>query len=283
MRVSDSSSDDFVPDPIRSDEPDGDVDGFQDDAGASDDEAGVSDMDAFLNMMGEDSDDKAHVNAADVVEEDLVALGLREESTSRGGRKRARRYARRLALKRAKDAAPHPNLVDAVMQDDNAQSKGATIETLGADVEDCGINLQRDLRKRIKTGHREKQGKTAWDSMRNDMTDISKLPSVALVIICCHLFMVRWMALGQDTAVKYFSKFCFTFSWTRAQNGAGAGADAGAGAGAGGCRIIKYSYLKIRINKLLGSLGLGLGYHLCRSRAGYRLRYSCASISSAAL
>jgi len=92
-------------------------------------------------------------------------------------------------------------------------------------VEDCGIHLQRNLRKRVKTGQREKQGNTAWDSMLNDMTDVSNLPSVTLVIICCHLFMVRWMALWQDTAVKYFSKFCFTFSWTRAQNGAGNGSD----------------------------------------------------------
>jgi len=101
--------------------------GSQDEVGASQDEAGASNMDAFLNMMGDDSDGEDHVTAAKLVEEDVIALGLREKSTCRDGHKRARRYSRRLALKRAKDPAPYAKLVDAVMQDDHARSKGATI------------------------------------------------------------------------------------------------------------------------------------------------------------
>jgi len=109
------------------------------------------------------------------------------------------------------------------MQDNCRESKRATEEVFAADVEDCSVHLERQLKKRAKTaGSRHVKGKTPWDNMRNDFNAIKNVPTQPLMIHCCLLFVLKCIALGQRKAAGYFLQHAFTFNWTRSQTGAGA-------------------------------------------------------------
>lgn len=120
----------------------------------------------------------------------------------------------------------------------------------GVDIDDCSVHLERNMKlkfrgagkqkkkqkqtKKTKQMHDDDEGDdesddvcgSLWDTFRNDFNRIKGLPTLALVVLACHLFVLKWGEMADaKQAVLYFETFCFVFRWTRAQVGAGNGSD----------------------------------------------------------
>jgi len=131
----------------------------------------------------------------------------------------------------------HPNMVDAVQQDDADHSKTACKAVFDCDIDDCSTHFERTLEKAMGPGQKSKRQKkkqrtndgapvapSLWDQVRIDFNRIKNLPTCELATAACHLFIAKYMRIASKMT-KLFAKKCFVFRWTRAVVGAGAGSD----------------------------------------------------------
>ena len=119
----------------------------------------------------------------------------------------------------------------------------------GVHIDDCSVHLERNMKHKFHGAGKKKKkqmmmkkkqmhddhesddesddaGGSLWDTFRNDFNRIKGLPTLALVVLACHLFVLKWGDVADaKQAVLYFETFCFVFRWTRAQVGAGNGSD----------------------------------------------------------
>mmetsp|Transcript_49700 Transcript_49700/g.113782 ORF Transcript_49700/g.113782 Transcript_49700/m.113782 type:complete len:310 (+) Transcript_49700:90-1019(+) len=119
-----------------------------------------------------------------------------------------------------------PGLVAAVQQDNNDKSKQACIDVFGSKNDDCSVHLGRHLEPLLvgKNKRPAPEAPSVLERLQRDFNRIKNVPTLPLLWLCCHLFVIFWM-VTQPRMAKYFLEHAFVFRWTRVQVGAGCGSD----------------------------------------------------------